>query len=88
MKRSVKSVCKFCLMGIVTIFTTVVIFHHIRPPKDNNHFENFRGVAPVEKLVRSRQTVDIRPNLVLRSNAERIDWHNYEQIEEEKQRTG
>lgn len=94
------------------MFTTVVIFRHVRQPKEDVLiYEKVRGANPIpppEKLVVDRND-DVNEVHVEKSNGHRkveygrndngfqienvisdkkIDWHNYEQIEEEKRRTG
>lgn len=104
MRRSLKGICKFLLLGIITILTTVLIFRQVRPPRDSNFsYNNVRGInpiAPPEKVVRNIDTgddvvrhksnnLDFEPNLILdRPTKLKIDWHNYKQIEEDKIRKG
>lgn len=94
MKRSLKGTCKYLALGVITIFTTVVIFKYVRPPKDNSSsYHAVRGVNPVpppEKLVKNNDVNEEgrRFNFLNSENGPKIDWHNYEQLEEEKARTG
>lgn len=112
MRRSLKGFCKFCVLGVVTVFTTVVIFRHVRQPKEDVLiYEKVRGANPIpppEKLVIDKIS-DVNSVHVEKSNGhrkveygrndnslqidsaisdEKIDWHNYEQIEEDKRKTG
>lgn len=105
MRRNIKGLCKFLLLGIVTIFTTVFIFRQVRPPKDSNtDYHNVRGINPIPppaKLVRNKELdrqsdsrqeqseLEVKQsiNLVTDPNL-KINWHNYEQIEEDKARKG
>lgn len=95
MKRSLKGTCKYLALGVITIFTTVVIFKYVRPPKDNSSsYHAVRGVNPVpppEKLVKNSNVNEgswLQFNLLNSEHGPKIDWHNYEQLEEEKARTG
>jgi hypothetical protein len=98
MKRSLKGLCKFLVLGLITIFTTVVIFRHVRPPRDyNSEYYKVRGVNPVpppEKIVRLEKVETNQPLIVDNEvnndlhSVIKIDWHNYKQIEEEKLRNG
>lgn len=93
MKRSLKGICKFLGLGLLTIITTVIIFKQLRPPKDSSSFNRaVNPLPPPEELVQNNM-IAFGPD----SNAldpldvkrkEKIDWHNYKQIEEEKLRTG
>lgn len=74
MKRSVKSSLRFLLLVLCTIFTTVIVFYRLRPPKGHK-FDSFSNQAalPVEPHKLSRR---------------KIDWHNYEQMNKDLARTG
>lgn len=99
MKRSLKGFCKFLGLGVITIFTTVVIFKHVRPPRDfSSNYYKVRGVNPIppppEKLVRlenkysSHQLENEVKDSLHSENFVKVDWHDYRQIEEDNARRG
>lgn len=93
MKRSLKGICKFLGLGLLTIITTVIIFKQLRPPRDSTSFNRaINPLPPPEELVQnSMNDFGLDSNVLDRldiKSKEKIDWHNYAQIEEEMSRTG
>ncbi|KAK1133054.1 hypothetical protein K0M31_014417 [Melipona bicolor] len=89
MRRNVVSLIKFFLLAVFTVFLTVVVFRYVRTSP------NHEIVTPIAVLVgiddSQKNLLDSRQNFndhLYQDIDEKIDWHDYEKIEEEKKRSG
>ncbi|XP_075234604.1 N-acetylgalactosaminyltransferase 6-like isoform X2 [Lycorma delicatula] len=86
MKRSIKSLVKFLLLVLLTILVTVIIFHRMRPPKDNRKYSSLKAVEPVPHVGDAHN--ELLKKTRNKYGGKKIDWHAYDQMKKDLARTG
>ncbi|XP_066999767.1 N-acetylgalactosaminyltransferase 6 isoform X2 [Anabrus simplex] len=94
MRRNIKSICRFLLLAALTVTSTVLVFRYVRQTDVGGRqkgaaAEEHPGAMPLPPAALREDEVKI--NVVVvdhRNGSARIDWHNYEQIEEDSKRKG
>lgn len=88
MRRNIKSICRFLLLAGITVVTTVIIFRLVRHTELTGPLpwgaEMGAMPLPPEAQV---HLVAIPPAASINLSS-KIDWHNYEQIEQDSRRQG
>ncbi|XP_043494953.1 N-acetylgalactosaminyltransferase 6-like [Polistes fuscatus] len=87
MRRNVISLLKFFTLAAFTVFLTVIIFRYIRRPHNREltteQFPSFLLIENGGKFPR-----DLAGRFNEQNEDEKIDWHDYKQIEENGKRSG
>ncbi|VVC40291.1 Nucleotide-diphospho-sugar transferases,Glycosyltransferase 2-like,Ricin B, lectin [Cinara cedri] len=80
MKRNLKSILKYFIFILTTVFLTIVIFKLFKQFDQHNNNNNNNDDVQLEKVFARKQLYSNQTN--------KIDWHDWEFINLEKQRTG
>lgn len=78
MKRNLKSILKYLIFIVITAFVTTVIF---KLSTQFNQYEN-------DNITYGKTDIDYKQLYVNENHNNKVDWHDWEFINKEKQRIG